>query len=400
MAKSSSLLEEEEVICRGPEDLILTSDGWIGQFSTHRYEGITQIFRMLHVRDITSIYFSKKTTLQKAFHLLLVSSLIVSTVLLFLYPISFGTDVFLNGFDIDRCQNVGTENWSCEQSSDNWIPFSGESLIMLTLIFPILLAILSNSEITDPRSVLIIQHKNGIMAQKQSGSGLWWIWGISLFWSVATSPSPGSGIITNLDVFFVGVLAILGYFILKFVKIEFSLDSNSNSPEINQVDLNSFHAELLAALELPDETGTTQQLVSVGNRLESELAEIRKRLDDQDAILTQIIPIYTDIFDVPTPWLGTAAIRLSTEMLLKHRLSQLLPGASKKHKSLRNYTDELRKHDNDLDSETLGSIETIISLGNQAAHGRGSSKEDYISALQKFVEVVEWHLENPTNEQG
>ena len=400
MAKSSSLLEEEEVICRGPEDLILTSDGWIGQFSTHRYEGITQIFRMLHVRDITSIYFSKKTTLQKAFHLLLVSSLIVSTVLLFLYPISFGTDVFLNGFDIDRCQNVGTENWSCEQSSDSWLPFSTESLILL-VSSPLLLAILSNSEKTDPKSVLIIQHKNGTMAQKQEGGGgLWWIWSSSIAWTMLTYPSPGSGITTHLDVIFVGVLAILGLLILKFVKMEFSLDSNSNSPEINQVDLNGFHAELLAALELPDETGTTQQLVSVGNRLESELAEIRKRLDDQDAILTQIIPIYTDIFDVPTPWLGTAAIRLSTEMLLKHRLSQLLPGASKKHKSLRNYTDELRKHDNDLDTETLGSIETIISLGNQAAHGRGSSKEDYISALQKFVEVVEWHLENPTNQQG
>ena len=114
------------------------------------------------------------------------------------------------------------------------------------------------------------------------------------------------------------------------------------------------------------------------------------------AILTTIIPVYADIFASPTPWLGTAAIRLSTEMLLKHRHSQLLPGASKKHKTLRNYTDELRKHDKDLDSETLGSIETIISLGNQAAHGRGSSKEDYISALQKFVEVVEWHLSKPT----
>ena len=84
-------------------------------------------------------------------------------------------------------------------------------------------------------------------------------------------------------------------------------------------------------------------------------------------------------------------------MLLKHRLSQILPGASKKHKTLRNYADELRKHDKDLDSETLGSIETIISLGNQAAHGRGSTKEDYISALQKFVEVVEWHLSKPTS---
>ena len=227
MAKSSSLLEDEEVICRGPEDLILTSDGWIGQFSTHRYEGITQIFRMLHVRDITSIYFSKKTTVQKVFHMLLVSSLIVSTVLLFLYPISFGTDVFLNGFDIDRCQNVGTENWSCEQSSDSWLPFSTESLILL-VSSPFLLAILSNSEKTDPKSVLIIQHKNGTMAQKQSGSGLWWIWGSSIAWMMFSSPSPGAGITTHLDVFFVGVLAILGYFILQFVKIEFSLDSNSN----------------------------------------------------------------------------------------------------------------------------------------------------------------------------
>jgi len=72
-----------------------------------------------------------------------------------------------------------------------------------------------------------------------------------------------------------------------------------------------------------------------------------------------------------------------------------LPKASKKYKSLRNYTDELRKHDDGLDSETLGSIETIISLGNQATHGRGSSKEDYISALQKFVEVLEWHIATP-----
>ena len=407
MAKYSSLLEEEEIICRGPEDLILTSDGWIGQLSPHGYEGITEIFRMLHVRDITSIYLSKKTTLQKAFHLLLVSNLILATITFFLLPISYGSDIFLNGFDIDTCQNVGTENWSCEGEENLFADIlemlfpSWNAFYWGVIIIPITLGILATetSERLDPRLVLIIQHKNGIMSpQAEMSSGLWWLWGASIFWWLVLHPSPGSGMSAHLDVFFALILLILGFLILKFVKSEFSLgiESNPNYSEIKQVDLHTFHSELLAALELPNQTGTTQQLVSIGERLESELAEIRKRLDDQDAILTTIIPVYADIFASPTPWLGTAAIRLSTEMLLKHRHSQLLPGASKKHKTLRNYTDELRKHDKDLDSETLGSIETIISLGNQAAHGRGSSKEDYISALQKFVEVVEWHLSKPT----
>ena len=324
----------------------------------------------------------------------------------FLLPISFGSDIFLNGFDIDTCQNVGTENWSCEGNESFLAPIlnivfpSVDHFLSVTLILPILLLMLATSDARlNPRLVLVIQHKKGIMSpQDEWSSEMFLLWGGSLFWYVLVYPSPGSGITAHSDVFFVVMLLILGFLILKFVKSEFSLgiESNPNISEIKQVDLHTFHSELLAALELPNQTGTTQQLVSIGERLESELAEIRKRLDDQDAILTTIIPVYADIFASPTPWLGTAAIRLSTEMLLKHRLSQLLPGASKKHKTLRNYTDELRKHDKDLDSETLGSLETIISLGNQAAHGRGSSKEDYISALQKFVEVVEWHLSKPT----
>jgi hypothetical protein len=224
----------------------------------------------------------------------------------------------------------------------------------------------------------------------------------SLIFFIVFTPSPGNGISDNLDVLFAVVgLVFFSWIYLTAKRQLIPIDEGLNAPEksdiskIKNSDVFTFHQELQRVFSLPSVEGDKQQLVSVGDLLHEELAEIKDRLDTQESTLMQIVPLYPDIFEVPSHYLGTVTIRISTETLLKHRLSLILPKASKKYKSLRNYTDELRKHDDGLDSDTLGSIETIISLGNQATHGRGSSKEDYISALQKFVEVVEWHIATP-----
>ena len=391
MVKSSLLLEGEEIICQGPKELILTSDGWIGEFRKHNYEGLSQIFRLLHVRDIDSITRGERTNLQKFTHLFMYIFGMIMIACLFLSPFTVGLDVVLHGFDVESCDGIGTDDWTCEGENDDGVNAMG-----LAFAWFILYVIFERFDSTNYNWALEIKHKNGnmLIQEEEDWTGNIGLMMIGMFWILILYPQPGVGATSLVHYLLLIPLIIIAFLIIQRTRKEFI--SSSPSLEINVLDLQSFSQELVNMLELPNEPGTTQDSLPIGIRLESELAEIRKRLDDQDAILTTIIPVYADIFASPTPWLGTAAIRLSTEMLLKHRLSQLLPGASKKHKTLRNYTDELRKHDKDLDSETLGSLETIISLGNQAAHGRGSSKEDYISALQKFVEVVEWHLSKPT----
>ena len=126
-----------------------------------------------------------------------------------------------------------------------------------------------------------------------------------------------------------------------------------------------------------------------------ELSSIRGRLEEHDEILSQIVAHYPDIFSVPAPYLGITLIRTSTEILLAHRLRQILPNPSKGLRSLSNYRDQLRKHDARVEPETLRSIDVVISLGNDAVHSMEATKEDYVSALRRFVAIVDWHLSTP-----
>ena len=59
------------------------------------------------------------------------------------------------------------------------------------------------------------------------------------------------------------------------------------------------------------------------------------------------------------------------------------------------YTNLLNKHDTFLTGNILRDIDQISVLGNNAAHNMKSSTSDFMSILEKFVNVVEWHISNP-----
>ena len=400
MAERYPLLPGEGVVCRGPDGILLTSDGHIGRFHKHEYEGISRIFRMIHVKDLTSITCIPRSKLQSLTLFLLIISTILTSIVFFLEPFSYGIDIFLYGFDINTCTELENSTWSCEQQANSWFY---DSYWWYPCVIAVSLYFVSLTSPFNFRTKLRLEYNEGIIDIVDEFSSyfaaLFWF---SLFFNLLASPTPSNGISDGLDVllFVGGLVFLLGtYHAAKRQLIP--IDEGLNAPDksdiskIKNSDVFTFHQELQRVFDLPSVEGDKQQLVSVGDLLHEELAEIKDRLDTQESTLMQIVPLYPDIFEVPSHYLGTVTIRISTETLLKHRLSLILPKASKKYKSLRNYTDELRKHDDGLDSDTLGSIETIISLGNQATHGRGSSKEDYISALQKFVEVVEWHIATP-----
>ncbi|MDA7603760.1 hypothetical protein N8771_04675, partial [Euryarchaeota archaeon] len=48
-----------------------------------------------------------------------------------------------------------------------------------------------------------------------------------------------------------------------------------------------------------------------------------------------------------------------------------------------------------LTGNILRDIDQISVLGNNAAHNMKSSTSDFMSILEKFVNVVEWHISNP-----
>ena len=378
---SKILLPEESVVCRGPEGVILTSDGWIARIQTHGHKGITQLFRMLHVKDIKSVD-AKRSKFRDATRVLLYVSIMVAGASMLLQPFSYGLDIFWDGFHPSQCvgpQNCSGESWLNDYGLWSWIAY-----IWVPLLF------------VPYRQTINIVHSSGTMKIQQESLNQAWIFLIlSVVWWLVLYPIEEYGASDAISDGTVLILLFIGAMLIWNSTKKELFPHWQEEAEIPDVRLHEFHRNLLIALGLSGEEEGVQEIISLGETMSDDLTEIKQRLEAHDAMLSQIVAHYPDIFGVPAPWLGITGIRASTEILLGHRLRQILPNPSKEIRTLANYRDQLKRHDTEIDNEVLRSIEVIISLGNAATHNMEATKEDYISALQKFAGVVDWHLTTP-----
>ena len=79
---------------------------------------------------------------------------------------------------------------------------------------------------------------------------------------------------------------------------------------------------------------------------------------------------------------------------MSFRVKKILPKAPK-NKNLSDFRNLLNKHDISLTDNILRDIDQISILGNSAVHNMEASTSDYMSMLEKFVNVVDWHISNP-----
>ena len=127
---------------------------------------------------------------------------------------------------------------------------------------------------------------------------------------------------------------------------------------------------------------------------DTKYLQLKKRIESHDSIISQIVVHYNHIFLPGTPWLSCGAVRTSTEKLLNYRVKLILP-KEPKNKNLTDFRNLLNKHDSSLTSDILRDIDHISVLGNNAIHNMEASTSDYISMLEKFVNVLDWHISHP-----
>jgi len=383
----SILLPDERVVCRGPDGIILTTDGWISEIRTHRHEGITQLFRMIRVSQVQSIDF-RNPAYRTYLRALLLISLAIGTVCAILLPFSWGLETLWGGHDPSLCTLGEDGDWVCPAPTS---PFY--DALLYGLFSPWLLGFISI--FVRFGKTLELRHELGMMKIEEGSSGPQSaLYLVALAWCLLAIPDAGSGIKDGVDVLVMVLIIALVLYFSASIKRELSL-GDDKSKEIHDVTIDEFHRSLSSALGVSEDEESVRVVVSLGAELREEISEIKSKLENHDALLSQIVVNYPDIFGVATPWMGITGIGASTEILLGHRIRQILPNSSKEVRTLANFRDQLKVKDPGMTSATLRSIDVIRTLRNSAAHDMEASKEDYISALQRFVEIVEWHLSTP-----
>jgi len=381
------LLPDERVVCRGPGGIILTTDGWISEIRTHKYEGITQLFRMIRLSQVQSIDF-RNPAYRTYLRTLLLISLGIGTLCAVVLPFSWGLETLWVGFDPALCTLLEDGFWDCPEPTT---PFY--DALFYGALAPGLFGFIGI--FVGFGKTLELRHERGTMKIKESSfSNRTLVYLFAWFWMLVALPESGSGLRGGMNLLvMILIIALIAYF-LNSIKRELSLGEDQ-SKEIRDVTIDEFHRSLSSALGVSEDKESIRVVVPLGTVLGEEISEIKRKLEDHDVILSQIVVNYPDIFGVAIPWMGITSIGSSTEILLGHRLGQILPNPSKEIRTLANFRDQLKVKDPGMTSATLRSIDVIRTLRNSATHDMEASKEDYISALQRFVEIVEWHLSTP-----
>lgn len=406
------LLPGEEIICRSPEGVILTNDGSICLHNRHHYPGLSRLHRLFNVNDVQSIELlpaknsipgKVKLSLRTIYAFLL----LIATAMFIVAPFSYGSEVFLNGIDTSLCQVSEDGFHSCEQKS--WIK---DSPLWLELPAIALGAILIQYGGGFPFGYRIeIAHSNGKMVVKQeSVQELERILVLSFISSLLLMPFHGDGLLQgdNLS-YLAAIIAIaIAFYLWNAMKKGVSIDNEEKNPsrieEFPRESMVKFYEQLRSAMGFKGIPDGAEEVRQLGRDDSDGIEEIRKRLDEHDDLLSQISADYDDIFKAVTPWFGVVAVRKSSEKLLSHRIHRILPNPSKEVKVLAQFRDQLKKWDDSFDNEMIMKVDVIISLGNDAAHGSTTTRTDYIAAVERFCELVSWHMDNPaipiTNRNG
>ena len=136
----------------------------------------------------------------------------------------------------------------------------------------------------------------------------------------------------------------------------------------------------------------TIRVVPLSEKYEHELIDIKEKLAIHDEMLSEMNVKYSDSFGVPSPWLGVSALRTSTEILLDYRIKQMKPADKNIRRDLKDHINTLKSIDDDFTNNIYMMVESLRTSGNEAVHRMVATKEDYISSLQKFREIVDWHF--------
>ena len=405
MTKDPVLLPEESVICGCKQDkggILLTSDGWLAEEVSARFEGLTRLHRLLHLSKVESLHPLEVRKQNGIAGWAMMACLMLTGA--FCLNLLVGEWMWVwEGSQTYTCadgQEIPYDLWfdgevSCADGSD--VEFDPAVLLIFSpFILGLILGIL-RIRVMEAK-ILSIDHGNGTMRLNSLSTNLDLLWKIYLssllILIILSILSPLNRVNRVIEDWgheiVIGVVLISGWY-----QLQQNREKDRSPEEITYVSLEEFHENLSTALGLSEGGTGNQEIRALSDSMGGELAIIRKRLEEHEEILTQIVVHYDHIYSGSTHWMGTSAVRVATEILLAHRLREILPNPSKETRTLANYRDQLKKHDSGMDSEVLRSIDVIVSLGNAAAHNMEATKQDYLSALQKFADVVEWHLSTP-----
>jgi len=395
MAKVS-LLDEEKIISSlksGQQPIILTNDGWLSFPMLHHIPHLSQLHRVLHLSSVNSVNIKQQSNRTHQY----ISGIL--TIISMLYACM----IFLENFGIDGF--IDSSVFLADADDIAW----KISLYFCWApgLFGIFLTLFDKSdEITISFETNENSEATWEISKPSKGDSLTrFIWGtifIFLFICIFIITIGGVAIALQPPFLITGFMLFVytrKSEIFRDVKLPFNLfTGESIDYDLFDLDeradsISDFYLHLTRFLGIEDSEGL-QIIPELSETMPPEFNKLKKRVESHDSILSQIVIHYDHIFLSPTPWLSCAAVRTSTEKLLSFRVKKILPKAPK-NKNLLDFRNLLNKNDTALTDNILRDIDQIRILGNTAVHNMEASTSDYMSILEKFVNVVDWHISNP-----
>jgi len=389
------LLEGEEIVssvgCE-PAPLFLTKKGWLAVANNHNIPTLSRLHRVLHVNRIKSLQLLVKTK-NKLANILFLTMILCS--------MAYASYLFISNFGIESL----VDSTTFVSTYDVEVYTVVDDIVLLWCFFPLSIFLVGsllfkkNDKLTI--TFLSEDESESHFTVKTQSTDVTWTQNLLIIFSGFFYFIINWGGFQVLINPYAIILGILLFFYLKREKIFTDLSisrkkiKNAADPgnEIIHDSISDFHSHLTIFLGI-DDIETLQNVSMMSSRMPPEFNQLKKRVESHDSILSQIVVHYDHIFLSPTPWLSCSAVRSSTEKLLSFRVKKILPKAPK-NKNLSDFRNLLNKHDTSLSGNILRDIDQISVLGNSAVHNMEASTSDYMSMLEKFVNVVDWHISNP-----
>ncbi|MDC0555074.1 hypothetical protein OAO74_00185 [Euryarchaeota archaeon] len=389
------LLEGEEIVssvwCE-PAPLFLTKKGWLAVANNHNIPTLSRLHRVLHVNRIKSLQLLVKTK-NKLANILFLTMILCS--------MAYASYLFISNFGIESL----VDSTTFVSTYDVEVYTVVDDIVLLWCFFPLSIFLVGsllfkkNDKLTI--TFLSEDESESHFTVKTQSTDVTWTQNLLIIFSGFFYFIINWGGFQVLIHPYAIILGILLFFYLKREKIFTDLSisrkkiKNAADPgnEIIHDSISDFHSHLTIFLGI-DDIETLQNVSMMSSRMPPEFNQLKKRVESHDSILSQIVVHYDHIFLSPTPWLSCSAVRSSTEKLLSFRVKKILPKAPK-NKNLSDFRNLLNKHDTSLSGNILRDIDQISVLGNSAVHNMEASTSDYMSMLEKFVNVVDWHISNP-----
>ena len=91
--------------------------------------------------------------------------------------------------------------------------------------------------------------------------------------------------------------------------------------------------------------------------------------------------------------MGVIALRVSTESIMRDLCKRNgVTWKTNARPTLKNYIHSLNQKI-EIDSKIMSKLDSILSLGNRAAHSFNLDSEEFLEVLKKFCDIVDWYSE-------